>query len=85
MTTFERKLRKICVNCRNIQNPKFVGRSCIGRLDDGIVVKMKLESTMIRDKYNALRINILYKRTLWNVAFVNKKVSHFANKKMSQL
>ena len=59
MTTFERELRKICVNCRNIQNPKFVGRSCIGRLDEGILVKMEFESTMIRDKYNALRVTLM--------------------------
>lgn len=59
MTTFERELRKICVNCRNIQNPKFVGRSCIGRLDDGIVIRMEFESTMICDKYNALRVTLM--------------------------
>lgn len=59
MTTFERELRKICVNCNNIHSPKFVGRACIGRLDDDIVVKMEFESTMIRDKYNALRVTLM--------------------------
>ena len=56
MNNFERELRKIVGYCECIRNPKYVGRSCIGRLDDGIVVKMEFESTMIRDKYNALRV-----------------------------
>ena len=49
MNNFERELRKIVEHCEYIRNPKYVGRSYIGRLDDGIVVKMEFESTMIRD------------------------------------
>ncbi|MBR5513555.1 MAG: hypothetical protein IKV85_06170 [Ruminococcus sp.] len=59
MNCFERELRKIVGYCEYIRNPKYVGRSCIDRLDDGIVVKMEFESTMIRDKYNALRITLM--------------------------
>ena len=59
MNYFERELRKIVGCCEYIRNPKYVGRSCIGRLDDGIVVKMEFESTMIRDKYNALRVTLM--------------------------
>lgn len=56
MNFFEQELRKIVEHCGYIRNPKYVGRSCIGRLDDGIVVKIEFESMMIRDKYNALRV-----------------------------
>ncbi|MBR5513580.1 MAG: hypothetical protein IKV85_06300 [Ruminococcus sp.] len=59
MNYFERELRKIVGRCEYIRNPKYVGRACVGRLDDDIVVKMKFESTMIRDKYNALRVTLL--------------------------
>ncbi|MBQ7009872.1 MAG: hypothetical protein IJN05_11780 [Ruminococcus sp.] len=59
MNNFERELRKIVGYCEYIRNPKYVGRSCIGRLDDDIVVKMEFESTMIRDKYNALRVTLM--------------------------
>ncbi len=61
MNYFERELRKIVGYCEYIRNPKYVGRSCIGRLDDGIVVKMEFESMMIRDKYNALRVTLMYR------------------------
>lgn len=59
MNYFERELRKIVEHCEYIRNPKYVGRSCIGRLDDDIVVRMEFESTMIRDKYNALRVTLM--------------------------
>ena len=49
MNYFEQELRRIVEHCEYIRNPKYVGRSCIGRLDEGIVVKMEFESTMIRD------------------------------------
>jgi len=58
MNYFERELRKIVRHCEYIRNPKYVGRACVGRLDDDIVVKMEFESTMIRDKYNALRVTL---------------------------
>ena len=59
MNNFERELRKIVGHCEYIRNPKYVGRACVGRLDDDIVVKMEFESTMIRDKYNALRVTLM--------------------------
>lgn len=59
MNYFERELRKIVGCCEYIRNPKYVGRACVGRLDDDIVVKMEFESTMIRDKYNALRVTLM--------------------------
>jgi len=59
MNYFERELRKIVEHCEYIRNPKYVGRSCVGRLDDGIVVRMEFESTLIRDKYNALRVTLM--------------------------
>ena len=59
MNYFERELRKIVEHYEYIRNPKYVGRACVGRLDDDIVVKMEFESTMIRDKYNALRVTLM--------------------------
>ena len=59
MNYFEQELRRIVEHCEYFRNPKYVGRSCIGRLDEGIVVKMEFESTMIRDKYNALRVTLM--------------------------
>ena len=59
MNYFEQELRKIVEHCEYIRNPKCVGRACVGRLDDDIVVKMEFESTMIRDKYNALRVTLM--------------------------
>ena len=59
MNNFERELRKIVGRCQYIRNPKYVGRACVGKLDDDIVVKMEFESTMIRDKYNALRVTLM--------------------------
>ncbi len=59
MNYFERELRKIVRHCEYIRNPKYVGRACVGKLDDDIVVKMEFESTMIRDKYNALRVTLM--------------------------
>ena len=38
MNYFERELRKIVGHCEYIRNPKYVGRACVGRLDDDIVV-----------------------------------------------
>lgn len=59
MNYFEREFRKIVEHCEYIRNPKYVGRSCVGRLDDSIVVRMEFESTLIRDKYNALRVTLM--------------------------
>ena len=59
MNNFERELRKIVGRCQYIRNPKYVGRACVGRLDDDIVVKMEFENTMIRNKYNALRVTLM--------------------------
>lgn len=59
MNNFERELRKIVGRCEYIRNPKYVGRACVCKLDDDIVVKMEFESTMIRDKYNALRVTLM--------------------------
>ena len=59
MNNFERELRRIVGRCEYIRNPKYVGRASVGRLDDDIVVKMEFESTMIRDKYNALRVTLM--------------------------
>ena len=56
MNYFERELRKIVEHCEYIRNPKYVGRACVGRLDDDIVVKMEFESTMIQRKTTADRV-----------------------------
>ena len=59
MNYFEQELRNIVGRCEYIRNPNYVGRACVGRLDDDFVVKMEFENTMIRDKYNALRITLM--------------------------
>ncbi len=59
MNNFEQELRKIVGHCEYIRNPKYVGRACVGRLDENIVVKMEFESTMIlhvMNKYNLLSV-----------------------------
>ena len=59
MTFFEKELRKIAESCEYIQDPKFIGRSCVFRLTDSITAKMKFESTVMADNYNALKIELI--------------------------
>ena len=59
MTFFEKELRKIAENCESIQNPKFVGRSCIFRLTDNITAKMRFATIGMADHYEALKIELI--------------------------
>lgn len=59
MNFFEQELRKIVEHCERIRNPKFVGRACVGRLDDGIVVKVEFFNKFIHNQYDAMRSTLM--------------------------
>ncbi len=44
MNNFEQELRKIVGHCEYIRNPKYVGRACVGRLDDGLWLRWNLKA-----------------------------------------
>ena len=58
-TTFEKELRKIFGQDLLLDNTKFVGRSCYGRLDGDLRVRADFISTHIHDHYDALKISII--------------------------
>ena len=43
MNFFAQELRKIAENCDSLYQVKFIGRECVGRLTDDMIVKMSFE------------------------------------------
>lgn len=59
MTYFEKELRTMFGDADAIQDPHFVGRAMLGKLDDDLRVKIEFISTHISDHYDALRLHII--------------------------
>lgn len=62
MIFFEQELRKIAVNSNYLQNAKYVGRSCIARLNHDVTVKLSFVTRGIADHYEALSIQLINRR-----------------------
>ena len=59
MNFFEQELRKLFGDGESIQNPKFVGRVCLGELDGDLRVRAEFVSGRISDQYDILRLTVL--------------------------
>ena len=62
MNFFTDELKKITDRCEYIQNPKFVGKSCIFRLSDDVTGKLEFITQGYADNYTALKLTLLNKR-----------------------
>lgn len=56
---FEQELRKLFADGGIIENPKFVGRACLGDLDGDLRVRAEFITMGIADHYSALRLTVL--------------------------
>lgn len=59
MNFFEHELHKICDNCDEMQNKKYVGRACLGRLSDNLTARVEFVTQGTSDYYSALRISVI--------------------------
>ena len=59
MNFFTKELQKIVAGCKNIHQPKFVGRECVGRLSDDITVKLSFYAVSVSGHYDALKIRLI--------------------------
>lgn len=56
---FDQELRKLFGDGSIIEDPKFVGRACLGTLGGDLRVRAEFVSLKISGQYNALRLTIL--------------------------
>lgn len=59
MNFFEKEMRMMFGDTDIIHDPKFVGRTMVGKLDDDLRVKLQFVSTGISKHYDAIHISIL--------------------------
>lgn len=59
---FEQELRKLFADGGIIDNPKFVGRACLGDLDGDLRVRAEFISMGIANQYSALRLTVLNRK-----------------------
>ena len=59
MNFFEKEMRMMFEHTGVIQDPKFVGRTMVGILDDNLRVKMQFVSTFIANHYDAIQVSII--------------------------
>lgn len=59
MNFFEKEMRMMFGNTNIIQNPKFVGRTMLGQLDDDLRVKLQFISTFVSKNYDAIQVSII--------------------------
>ena len=62
MNFFTDELKKITDRSEYIQNPKFVGQSCVFRLSDDVTGKLGFATQGYADNYTALKLTLLNKR-----------------------
>ena len=62
MNFFTDELKKITDRSEYIQNPKFVGQSCVFRLSDDVTGKLGFVTQGYADNYTALKLTLLNKR-----------------------
>ena len=60
-TTFENELRKVFDKVPNLENKKYVGRAFYAGIDKDIKLKAEFISTETHDKFDAMKIRVLYK------------------------
>ena len=58
MTFFEKELRKIADNCEYIQNPKYVGKVCMFRLNSEVTGKLEFITKGYADHYSAIKLSL---------------------------
>ena len=61
MNFFTDELKKITDRSEYIQNPKFVGQSCVFRLSDDVTGKLEFITGIVADHYNTLRMKLFNK------------------------
>lgn len=59
MNFFEGELRQMFGDAENISDPKFVGRTMLGKLDDDLLVKAQFISTYVSKHYDAIQVSII--------------------------
>lgn len=59
MKFFEGELRLMFGNNSIIHDPKIVGRTLLGKLDDDLLVKLQFVSTSISKHYDAIQMSII--------------------------
>ena len=69
----EQELRKLFADGGMIDDPKFVGRTCLGSLDGNLRVWAEFISMNISSQYNALRLTVLNRKE----GVVDKSVLRF--------
>lgn len=62
MNFFTQELKKITDRSEYIQDPKFVGKSCIFRLSDDVTGKQEFVTRGYTDHYTALKLSLFNKR-----------------------
>lgn len=59
MNFFENELKKICGSCDTLSDKRYVGRACIGRIDENITAKIEFVTLGVADQYTALRASVI--------------------------
>lgn len=59
MNFFESELRLMFGNNNIINDPKIVGRTLLGKIDDDLRVKLQFVSTEVHKHYDAIQVSIL--------------------------
>ena len=75
MNFFEKEMRMMFEHTGIIQDPKFVGRTMVGILDDNLRVKMQFVSTFIANHYDAIQVSIINRTD----GVVNKETMKFGD------
>lgn len=70
---FEQELRKLFADGSIIDDPKFVGRACLGSLDGDLRVRAEFISMGVADHYRALRLTVLNRKE----GVVDRSILHF--------
>lgn len=59
MNFFENELKKICGSCDTLSDKRYVGRACLGRIDENITAKIEFVTLGVADQYTALRASVI--------------------------
>lgn len=62
MNFFTQELKKIADRCEFIDDPKYVGKTCVFRLSDGVTGKMEFTTEVIANHYNTLKLTLLNRK-----------------------
>ena len=59
MNFYEQQMRQMFSSASIIKEPKFTGKTMLGKLDDELRIKLQLVSTFIGGQYNAVQAAII--------------------------